>query len=92
MESVDLESHGDDVSTLTGLVVFPDPTLGGLFPDLTNANFWPTMKALQDVRNRVPAECSSSMPYAGSSPSGCKLPVNPSDLDILVYFLGMGFF
>jgi len=91
LEFIDLDSHADSLSTLTGLVIFPDPTLGGVFPDLTNADFWETAQSLRSVRDRVLNECRSPVMYQGSSPPGCHLPFKPSDLDILVYFLGMAF-
>lgn len=89
LEAADVDYYADDLATLTGKVVFPDPTMGGIFPDLTNANFWPKAKSLLGVRSRVRDECAGA-PLNGA-PAGCGLPVKPSDLDILVYFLGLGF-
>ncbi|MEO6096438.1 MAG: hypothetical protein ABIW76_12345 [Fibrobacteria bacterium] len=91
LEGYDLDGYSDNIAGLTGKVVFPDPTLGGIFPDLTNANFWATVESLRDVESRVSGDCSGTDP---SHPpvAGCRLPVKPSDLDILLYFLQMGFF
>jgi hypothetical protein len=87
MEGGDLDLYGDDLSALTGKVVFPDPTMGGIFPDLTNDNIWFKARSLGNIKSRV--DCPEPSPdYAPSLE--CKLPVKPSDLDILIYFLGMG--
>ena len=72
-----------------GKIVLPDPTMGGVFPDLTNDNFWIKAQALGKVDSRVPSNCNSEVFYA-DSPEGCRLPVQASDLEILVYCLGMG--
>lgn len=89
LDVMDLESYEGDLGGLTGKIVLPDPTMGGVFPDLTNDNFWIKAQALGNVDSRVPSNCNADVFYA-DSPEGCRLPVQASDLDILVYFLGMG--
>jgi hypothetical protein len=89
LDVLDMESYEGDLGGLTGKIVLPDPTMGGVFPDLTNDNFWIKAQALGNVDSRVPSNCNADVFYA-DSPEGCRLPVQASDLDILVYFLGMG--
>jgi hypothetical protein len=89
LDGLDLDPYERDVSGLRGKIILPDPTMGGVFPDLTNDNFWIKVQALGDVESRVPSSCNAEVFYA-DSPEGCRLPVQASDLDILVYFLGMG--
>lgn len=97
MEAADMEDYADNLSGLTGKVTFPDPTMGGIFPDLTNQNIWSKVESLEDVHTRVPDAClSDEPPFDPDFPEReawepCRMPVSPSDLDLLVYYLGMGF-
>lgn len=74
-----------DISGFTGRITFPDPTFGGVFPGLTNENFWPTLKSLLGERSEVARDCPAHAPEG----PGCawKLPPNPSDLDLIDYYL-----
>lgn len=65
----------------------------GSFPDLTNANFWPTLASLETVEPRTGKGCGGDGYWEAFTgyhivPVECGLPVSPSDLDILVYYLG----
>jgi hypothetical protein len=98
MESAELDGYADDLSGLTGKVIFPDPTMGGIFPDLTNQNIWSKVESLRGLHSRVPDACTSNEPPLDPNfpepavTEPCRMPVSPSDLDVIVYYLGMGFF
>jgi hypothetical protein len=82
-----------DISDLTGKVVFPDPTFGGIFPDLTNENIFDYVESLEDISPYNARECEDvrvkDEEYGGhywewrctTNP----LPNDPSDLDRLLY-------
>lgn len=95
MEGLGLDDFADSISGLQGKVLFPDPTMGGIFPDLTNQNIWSKVDSLQFVHSRVPDACTTSNPpddpnFPQVTPQEpCRMPVSPSDLDLLVYYLGM---
>ncbi|MDQ3000739.1 MAG: hypothetical protein M3Y08_05715 [Fibrobacterota bacterium] len=91
-EIADANYYADDLSGLAGKIVFPDPTMGGIFPDLTNANFWPTVQSLRTVESRVNLGCGGPGFYDEFSKTWieadkCRMPVLPSDLDILMDYL-----
>ncbi len=69
------------VAALTGKVVFPDPTFGGVFPGLNNDNFWSTIQSLDAVGPRLNEKCDAT--------GACthELPNNPSDLDVWAHYL-----
>ncbi len=98
LEGLGLGDYADSIPRLAGKVLFPDPTLGGIFPDLNNQNFWSMVDSLRFVHSRVPDGCTTSNPpddpnFPSPAPAEpCRMPVSPSDLDLLVYYLGMGFF
>jgi hypothetical protein len=83
LDPYQLESVVEDLGLagLTGKVVFPDPTFGGVFPGLNNDNIWSTMQSLDDVGPRQVVTCDEN----GSCRSG--LPDNPSDLDVWARYL-----
>jgi hypothetical protein len=80
-----------DTLGITGLankIVFPDPTFGGVFPQLTNTSIWTTLSNLENIHPR--RACSDNGVY-NSSWGECTaghtvLPQNPSDLDVLTYY------
>jgi hypothetical protein len=78
-----LEAIVDDLglAALTGKVVFPDPTFGGVFPGLNNDNIWSTMQSLDAVGPRINETCDEN--------GNCtrELPNNPSDLDVWAHYL-----
>lgn len=91
LEGADIEDFSNDIPGLTGKIIFPDPTMGGVFPDLTNQNFWIKMDSLRFIENRIPKSCSSdTIPAVEDEP--CELPDSFSQLDLVVYFLNGGFF
>ena len=93
LAGVDLVDFADNIPGLTGKVIFPDPTLGGIFPDLTNQNFWQKVDSLNLIQSRVPNSCDENYSSDMVGPlEPCKLPTSPSDLDLLVYYMGVGFF
>ncbi len=78
--AADFDGYSDDLPSLTGKLVFRDPTFGGVFPELTNDNIWININSLGKVHPRHNQECTSdSLQFI------CKdvLPSNPSDLDLL---------
>lgn len=84
LEGYELEHYSEDLSLLTDRVQFPDPTFGGIFPGLTNQNIWPTLKSLTSQGFQPKSDCGGGV----ESPCDGTLPDNPSDLDILDYYLG----
>lgn len=70
-------------AALTGKVFFRDPTFGGVFPELTNANIWTVMETADGAGPKLDEDC------ADPSGSDCRpvLPNNPSDLDVWAYYL-----
>lgn len=76
---------GSHAETLTGKIVFRDPTFGGVFPDLTNGNIWYTLDALDHVKSGVDTICETS----ADNQTRCHpdLPQSPTDLDYWDYYL-----
>ena len=73
------------ISSLTGKIWFRDPTFGGVFPELTNANIWTTIESLQGIGPKLGEVCENT-------PDGdfrCRkiLSADPSDLDVWAYHL-----
>jgi hypothetical protein len=70
------------LAALTGKIVFPDPTFGGVFPGLNNDNIWSTMQSLDAVGPRLNEKCDQFG-------ENCirELPNNPSDLDVWARYL-----
>jgi hypothetical protein len=72
------------LAALTGKVVFPDPTFGGVFPGLNNDNIWSTIQSLDAVGPRLDETCDQNGICTR------KLPDNPSDLDVWARYLFWG--
>ena len=88
LQEIDTLVQNQGFEALTNKVVFPDPTFGGVFPKLTNANVWTTLESLKTVKARVSCADSadSGLKYGECSDSGRVLPSNPSDLDVMSYY------
>lgn len=79
------------IASLNGKIVFPDPTFGGVFPNMTNSNIWSVIKSLNTVKARVMCKDSEDygLEYGECWSSDRILPTNPSDLDVLNYYLSL---
>ncbi len=79
------------VTALAGRIVFPDPTFGGVFPGLTQVSVWETLESLETIEaNTEVCEDAVINKYGEIEQyETCskQLPKNPSDLDILDYYL-----
>jgi hypothetical protein len=77
---------------VAGKILFRDPTFGGIFPDVTNGNFWDHVESISHVETRTERNCDYVYDANGYEQWKCtrKLPVNPSDLDYLVFALYWG--
>jgi hypothetical protein len=81
-EQVEEVAHDLGLAALTGKIVFPDPTFGGVFPGLTNENIWSNIQALNGSGARIEETCDASGENCVRS-----LPNNPSDLDVWARYL-----
>jgi hypothetical protein len=80
----------DEPQELAGKIVFRDPTFGGIFPELTNANLWENVQSVKGTDTRTQRVCAYERdPASGYERWKCSrvLADNPSDLDYLVYAL-----
>lgn len=78
-----------NLSELEGRILFDDPTFGGVFPRLTNETVWITLEGLGAEAPRFTETCVEDEFFITCTRS---LPPNPSDLDILVDWIGsLGF-
>lgn len=77
---------------MAGKIVFRDPTFGGIFPEVTNGNFWEHVESISHVETRTERNCDYQTGADGYEMWKCtrKLPTNPSDLDYLVFTLYWG--
>lgn len=83
LETPELFTGIDSLPELTGKITFPDPTFGGVFPGLTNANFWIVLDKLSQESPDNKKDCDAMT-------GDCKITLrpNPSDLDRLEEFFG----
>jgi len=80
---------------LNGKVIFPDPTFGGLFPDLNQSNIWTYFNGLELQENKFACKDGNTTRYYNDkydAPYGaeCKLvhpAANANDLEVLNYWL-----
>ncbi|MGL1902762.1 MAG: hypothetical protein OCC49_11540 [Fibrobacterales bacterium] len=87
------DDEPDDITDLTGKIVFPDPTFGGIFPNLTNDNIFEYIESLEDISPYDAQDCEDievrDEVYGGSyyrwECHTNPLPANPSDLDRLLF-------
>ena len=81
----------EEATDLTGKIVYPDPTVGGIFPNLTNDNVFEYIGALEDVQPYEAMSCRDIFNARGDwIDERCTvrpLPENPSDLDRLAYII-----
>jgi hypothetical protein len=85
----DLETV-DEPEELTGKIIFRDPTFGGIFPELTNANLWDKVQSVKGLDTRTQRVCDyEDDPAGGYERWKCSriLAENPSDLDYIAYAL-----
>jgi hypothetical protein len=74
-------------------IIFPDPTFGGIFPELTQNTLWELIGDLDDIKVNTTQDCEwvyYDTQYYGYEEKICQdpvLPANPSDLDKLVYWM-----
>jgi len=85
-----VDSHG--IASLANKIIFPDPTFGGIFPDMTQEKLWTTIASLETIEARgLVCEEYTYTNYYGDirTYEECykELPNNPSDLDLLNYYL-----
>ena len=84
-----------DIEDLKGKITFPDPTMGGVFPDLTNDNIWETVSQLEEGFEDAQYDkgCSSEGSlYSGIGYEVCRegsplFPTNPGDISYLSYLI-----
>lgn len=79
------------LASLADKIIFPDPTFGGVFPGMTNAKLWTTVASLKTVESRS-QHCETFYYDEGNASSSYEhcyreMPSNPSDLDLLTYYL-----
>ncbi|MEO6096441.1 MAG: hypothetical protein ABIW76_12360 [Fibrobacteria bacterium] len=84
LDVAQVEQVVDDLgfAALTGKIVFPDPTFGGVFPGLTNENIWSNIQSLEWAGARIEVKCDEFGENCVRS-----LPNNPSDLDVWARYL-----
>jgi hypothetical protein len=77
---------------LAGKIIFRDPTFGGIFPDLTNANVWEYVQSLENIDSRTERTCDYERDDFENQVWKCTrtLPQNPSDLDYFFFALYWG--
>ncbi len=86
LEVYELEQYEDNIPALKNKIVFRDPTMGGIFPGLTNDNIWSTIKSLETVEPRSKEVCEEVWDENGFYEYKCELikAKNPSDLDLII--------
>jgi hypothetical protein len=97
--SPEMDDNISSLSDLTGKVVFPDPTFGGVFPGLTNENFWSTLAQFEEgIDESVFMDCEETLvqdpyyPEYSYTERQCtpKYPGdNAGDLALFAYYIGM---
>lgn len=84
----------------TNKIIFPDPTFGGVFPNLTQQTIWTTLASLKGIQPRtgcnvdsysqeeegMPAYFETRDDYECSWYGKRVIPTNPTDLDVLNYY------
>jgi hypothetical protein len=93
-EDIEINQPGD----LAGKIFWRDPTFGGIFPNLTNENFWETLNSFEEIETRTWKCEEVEVPFGTDPDTGEVLtyieedcfrmkPENPSDLDLLVWVI-----
>lgn len=81
-------------------IIFPDPTFGGVFPNLTQQTVWTTLASLEGIQPRtgckvgsytqetegLPAYFETRDDYECNRYGERVIPTNPTDLDVLNYY------
>ena len=89
IDFLDVDDYADDISALKTKIIFRDPTFGGVFPELTQANIWAKIKSLQTIQPRSEKVCTD-IPHYGyygtyfTQECHMNKARNPSDLDLLI--------
>jgi hypothetical protein len=86
LDLMDLDKYQDDLAALETKIIFRDPTFGGIFPELTQANIWGVIQSLRFVNSRTRQVCVETVDANGFYTYTChtEKAVNPSDLDAFI--------
>jgi hypothetical protein len=86
LDLLELTKYDNDIPALETKIFFRDPTFGGIFPELTQATIWSTIKSLENVQPREQRVCTDEIGPDGFLIQTCHYNKvkNPSDLDALI--------